>query len=34
MISKSTIPPATPDDSVIHHRTYYDMQCNAMQRYN
>ena len=34
MISKGTIPPATLDDSVIHRRPYYDMQCNAMQRYN
>ena len=29
MISKSTIPPATPDDSVIHRRPYYDMQRDA-----
>ena len=29
MISKSTIPPATPDDSMIHRRPYYGMQCNA-----
>ena len=30
-ISKSTISPATPDDSTIHRRPYYDMQCDAMQ---
>ena len=24
-ISKSTISPATPDDSAIHRRSYYDM---------
>jgi len=29
MISKSTISPATPDDSTIHHRPYYGMQCDA-----
>ena len=34
MISKSTIPPATPDDSVIHRRPYHDMQCNEMQGYD
>ena len=34
MISKSTIPPATPDNSVIHRRPYYDMQCNEMQGYD
>ena len=28
MISKSTISPATPDDSVIHRRPYYGMQCD------
>ena len=33
-ISKSTISPATPDDSAIHRRPYYDMQCDAMQRHN
>ena len=26
---KSTISPATPDDSAIHRRPYYDMQCDA-----
>ena len=31
MISKSSISPATPDDSAIHRRPYYDMQCDAMQ---
>ena len=34
MISKSTISPATPDDSVIHRRPYHDMQCNEMQGYD
>ena len=29
MISKSTISPATPDDSAIHHRPYYGMQCDV-----
>ena len=29
MISKSTISPATPDDSMIHRHRYYDMQCDA-----
>ena len=29
MISKSTISPATPDNSVIHHRPYYGMQYDA-----
>ena len=29
--SKSTISLATPDESVIHRRPYYDMQCDAMQ---
>ena len=28
-ISKSTISLATPDDSTIHHRPYYGMQCDA-----
>ena len=28
-ISKSTISPATPDDSAIHRRPYYGMQCDA-----
>ena len=28
-ISKSTIYPATPDDSGILHRPYYGMQCDA-----
>ena len=28
-ISKSTISPATPNDSTIHHRPYYGMQCDA-----
>ena len=28
-ISKSTISPATPDDSTIHHRPYYGIQCDA-----
>ena len=28
-ISKITISPATPDDSAIHHRTGYGMQCDA-----
>ena len=28
-ISKSTISLATPDDSVIHRRPYYGMQCNV-----
>ena len=28
-ISKSTISPATPDDSIIHRRSYYGMQCDA-----
>ena len=30
-ISKNTISLATLDDSVIHRRPYYDMQCDAMQ---
>ena len=29
MISKSTISPATLDDSTIHRRSYYGMQCDA-----
>ena len=29
MISKSTISPATPDDSTIHRRPYYGVQCDA-----
>ena len=29
MISKSTISPATPDDSVIHRCPYHDTQCDA-----
>ena len=33
-ISKSTISPATPDDSAIHRRLYYDMQRDAMQGRN
>ena len=33
-ISKSTISLATPDASVIHRRSYYDMQRDAMQRHN
>ena len=28
-ISKSTISPATPNDSAIHRRPYYGMQCDA-----
>ena len=28
-ISKITISPATPDDSAIHHRPCYGMQCDA-----
>ena len=28
-ISNSTISPATLDDSAIHHRPYYGMQCDA-----
>ena len=28
-ISKSTISPATPDDSTIHLHPYYGMQCDA-----
>ena len=28
-ISKSTISPATPDDSAIHRCPYYGMQCDA-----
>ena len=34
MISKSTISPAAPDDSVIHRRAYHDMQCDEMQGYD
>ena len=34
MISKSTISPATPNDSVIHRLPYHDMQCNEMQGYD
>ena len=34
MISKSTIPPATPGNSVIHRRPYHDLQCNEMQGYD
>ena len=33
-ISKSTISLATPYESTIHRRPYYDMQCDAMQRRN
>ena len=29
MISKSTISLATPDDSTIHRRPYYGMQCDV-----
>ena len=29
MTSKSTVSPATPNDSVIHHRPYYGMQYDA-----
>ena len=28
-ITKSTISSATPNDSAIHRRPYYDMQCDA-----